>query len=175
MSEMNAAQAERMFSAEEVERILDKRFARLNEKNEAQIRQAYAEGVEEGKRNAQYTPEGNYALERRERILQERERLVKERELQARAVEELKRRDLPAGLAKYVPCTDEESFTQGLETIDKCFREMLRKEIDKHLAASSVPLTRGGGGWPQPDPTAERKRQKLEDERRANAIIEKYK
>lgn len=176
MTEMNAAQTERMFSAEEVEQILDKRFAKLNEKNEAQIRQAYYEGLEEAQRNALRTPEEkNYALERRERIIQERERLVMERELRAKAHEEMKRRGLPAELAKYVPCTDEKAFAEGVEVIDAAFREMLKKEIDKRLAASAVSLTRGGSARQMSDPEAERKRQKLEAEQKAQAIIEKYK
>lgn len=174
MSEMNAAKQERTYSSAEVEQILDKRFAKLREKNEDMIRRAYSEGIEEGQRNAQRTPEEkNDILERRERILKERERLALERELQLRAAEELEKRGLPAGLAKYVPCTDEETYAQGLETIDKCFRQMLREEIDRRLAESSVVLTRGGV-WSPPDPAFERKQQKLEDERRANAILEKY-
>lgn len=145
MSEMNAAQSERMFTVAEVEQIWSKRAAKINAKNEAVFKQAYAEGLEEGQRNFQYTPEEkNDILDRKERILQERERLLKERELQIRAAEELEKRGLPVDLAQYVPCADEESFAQGLEAVDKSFREMLRQEIDKRLAASAAPLSRSG-------------------------------
>lgn len=180
MSEMNAAQSERMFTVAEVEQILDKRFARLAEKNEARIRQAYAEGLEEGQRNSQYTPEGkNEILDRKERILQERERLLKERELQAQAVEELGKRGLPVGLAKYVPCADEESFAQGLEAVDKSFREMLRQEIDKRLAASAAPLSRSGSAADALPSKAVELAEKINDSRKKDAersrqINEKY-
>lgn len=184
MSEMTAAQSERMFTVAEVEQILDKRFARMTEKNEARIRQAYAqayaEGLEEGQRNSQYTPEGkNEILDRKERILQERERLLKERELQAQAVEELGKRGLPVGLAKYVPCADEESFAQGLEAVDKTFREMLRQEIDKRLAASAAPLSRSGSAADALPSKAVELAEKINDSRKKDAersrqINEKY-
>ena len=180
MSEMNAAQSERMFTVEEVEQIWSKRAAKINAKNEAVFKQAYAEGLEEGQRNSQYTlEEKNDILDRKERILQERERLLKERELQTRAAEELEKRGLPVGLAKYVPCADEESFAQGLEAVDKSFREMLQQEIDKRLAASAVPLSRSGSAADALPSKAVELAEKINDSRKKDAersrqISEKY-
>lgn len=173
---------ERMFTEAEVEQILERRFAKAEQKIEERIRQVREKARAEAMARAAEAPAASYSnsdLDRQERILQERERLLAEREMRVRALDALAERGLPSGLADILVMSSPEDFEKNLEMLDREFRKELRSEIDKRLAASSAPLTRGGSSWtPQPDPavkTVQRMAaQKREDNQKAHEILEKY-
>lgn len=156
---------ERMFSAAEVEAILEKRFSAAERKVEARVQQAYAEGFEQAHRmTAAAAEENGENLERRENILQERERQLFERECKAKAAEILAENGLPLGLAAFVPCTDEDSFNRGIVDIQDIFRQMLQEEIDERLRATGHSLPRpphfvfSSEGLKQPEQKADSQR-----------------
>lgn len=174
---------ERMFTAAEVEKILEKRFAKMEAQAEERVRQAREKALAEAQALADDMPDvsasiRNSEFDRRERILQERERLLAEREMRAKAVNVLAEKGLPAELADILVMSKPEEFEKNFEILEREFRKEVRAEIDKRLAASSAPLTRGSSWHPPVDSAvkiAQRmKEQEYSDKQKANEVIAKY-
>ena len=181
--------AEKLYSQAEVENIINRRFAKLQRESEKQAEQARKEGVTEGERLANMSAEERFKAQQekaesdikaREDALKQREAEVTRRELQAQAVETLAGKGLPAGLAKYLDYTDADACNASIAEVAKDFGEMLRAEVDKRLAASSAPLTRGGSAPEKPKGKDVELAEKLgsrdrEARQTYQSIIDKYK
>lgn len=144
---------EKMIPQSEVEKIINARFAKMKRDADKQAEQARKEGISEGEKLANMSAEERIKAQQekaesdfkaREDALKQREAEVTRRELQAQAVETLTGKGLPAGLAKYLDYTDADACNASIAEVAKDFGEMLKAEVDKRLAASSAPLTRGG-------------------------------
>lgn len=181
---------EKMIPQSKVEEIINARFAKLKRDAEKQAEQARKEGVTEGEKLASMSAEERFKAQQekaesdfkaREDALKQREAEVTRRELQAQAVETLTGKGLPAGLAKYLDYTDADACSASIAEVAKDFGEMLKAEVDKRLAASSAPLTRGGSGNAQPEPESDAVRMaksgakaKAEAREKSRNIISKY-
>jgi hypothetical protein len=80
----------------------------------------------------------------REDALAKREAEVARKELRATALELLAEKQLPAGLADILDYADADACKASIEAVDKAFRDMVKAEVDKRLAASASSLPRGG-------------------------------
>lgn len=156
-AEINAAEGgekgEKTFSQAEVEDIISKRFAKLQRESEKRVEQARKDGMTEGEKLANMSAEERFKAQQekaesdfkaREDALKQREAELTRKELRAQAVETLTGKGLPAGLAKYLDYTDADACNASIAEVAKDFGEMLKAEVDKRLAASSVVLTRSG-------------------------------
>lgn len=144
---------EKLYSHAEVENIINRRFAKLQRESEKQAEQARKEGISEGEKLANMSAEERFKAQQekaesdfkaREDALKQREAELTRKELRAQAVETLTGKGLPAGLAKYLDYTDADACNASIAEVAKDFGEMLKAEVDKRLAASSVVLTRSG-------------------------------
>lgn len=156
-AETNAAEGgekgEKLYSQAEVENIINRRFAKLQRESEKQAEQARKEGVTEGEKLATMSAEERFKAQQekaesdfkaREDALKQREAELTRKELRAQAVETLTGKGLPASLADILNLADAEACNASIATVEKVFRDALKAEVDKRLAASSVELTRGG-------------------------------
>lgn len=144
---------EKTFSQAEVENIINQRFAKLQRDAEKRVEQARKDGITEGERLAKMSAEEREAAAKeqaendfkaREDALAKREAEVARKELRATALELLAEKQLPAGLADFLDYTDADACKASIEAVDKAFRDMVKAEVDKRLAASASSLPRGG-------------------------------
>lgn len=145
--------SEKLYSHAEVENIINRRFAKLQRESEKQAEQARKEGITEGEKLANMSADERIKAQQekaesdfkaREDALKQREAEVARKELRAQAVETLNEKGLPAGLADLLVYTDAESCNASIATVEKTFRDAVKAEVDKRLAASAAPLNRSG-------------------------------
>ena len=156
-AEINAAEGgekgEKTFSQAEVEDIISKRFAKLQRESEKRVEQARKDGMTEGEKLATMSAEERIKAQQekaesdfkaREDALKQREAELTRKELRAQAVETLTGKGLPASLADILTLTDAEACNASIATVEKAFRDAVKAEVDKRLAASAAPLSRSG-------------------------------
>lgn len=144
---------EKLYSHAEVENIINRRFAKLQRESEKQAEQARKEGISEGEKLATMSAEERIKAQQekaesdfkaREDALKQREAELTRKELRAQAVETLTGKGLPASLADILTLTDAEACNASIATVEKAFRDAVKAEVDKRLAASAAPLSRSG-------------------------------
>lgn len=144
---------EKMIPQSEVEKIINARFAKMKRDADKQAEQARKEGISEGEKLATMSAEERIKAQQekaesdfkaREDALKQREAELTRKELRAQAVETLTGKGLPASLADILTLTDAEACNASIATVEKAFRDAVKAEVDKRLAASAAPLTRGG-------------------------------
>lgn len=144
---------EKMIPQSEVEKIINARFAKMKRDADKQAEQARKEGISEGEKLATMSAEERIKAQQekaesdfkaREDALKQREAELTRKELRAQAVETLTGKGLPASLADILTLTDAEACNASIATVEKAFRDAVKAEVDKRLAASSVVLTRSG-------------------------------
>lgn len=144
---------EKLYSHAEVENIINRRFAKLQRESEKQAEQARKEGISEGEKLATMSAEERIKAQQekaesdfkaREDALKQREAELTRKELRAQAVETLTGKGLPASLADILTFTDAEACNASIATVEKAFRDAVKAEVDKRLAASAVSLSRSG-------------------------------
>lgn len=144
---------EKLYSHAEVENIINRRFAKLQRESEKQAEQARKEGISEGEKLATMSAEERIKAQQekaesdfkaREDALKQREAELTRKELRAQAVEALTGKGLPASLADILTFTDAEACNASIATVEKAFRDAVKAEVDKRLAASAVSLSRSG-------------------------------
>ena len=142
---------EKFYSHAEVENIINRRFAKLQRESEKQAEQARKEGISEGEKLATMSAEERIKAQQekaesdfkaREDALKQREAELTRKELRAQAVETLTGKGLPASLADILTFTDAEACNASIATVEKAFRDAVKAEVDKRLAASAVSLPR---------------------------------
>lgn len=74
-----------------------------------------------------------YEMSRREAELAEREKKLLERELKAMAIEKLAQRGLPRELADALPYDSESACLNGIDKLERVFREAVQKSVDQRL------------------------------------------
>ena len=110
---------------------IDRRIQEAIEKARAEWERAQAET----RRIAAMTTEerAGYELSRREAELAEREKKLNERELKAMAIEKLAQRGLPRELADALPYDSEAACLNGIDRLERVFREAVQKSVDQRL------------------------------------------
>lgn len=144
---------EKMIPQSEVEKIINARFAKMKRDADKQAEQARKEGISEGEKLATMSAEERIKAQQekaesdfktREDALKQREAELTRKELRAQAVETLTGKGLPASLADILTLTDAEACNASIATVEKAFRDAVKAEVDKRLAASAAPLSRSG-------------------------------
>ena len=144
---------EKMIPQSEVEKIINARFAKMKRDADKQAEQARKEGISEGEKLATMSAEERIKAQQekaesdfkaREDALKQREAELTRKELRAQAVETLTGKGLPASLADILTFTDAEACNASIATVEKAFRDAVKAEVDKRLAASAAPLSRSG-------------------------------
>ena len=138
----------KLFTQEDVDKIINKRFAVIQAKHEKMIEEARTEGEKLAKMNAEERAKAEQ--EKREKALTEREMKVARAELKTSANEELKKRgfDYPE-LADILNLTDAETCQSHIEIIDKVLRAALEKLVNDRL--KGTPPKTGSTVPPQPE------------------------
>lgn len=77
-----------------------------------------------------------YETSRREEALREREKAVTRREVKAMALEKLAERGLPRELADALNCDSEAECMQGVDSIERVFRQAVQIAVDERLRGS---------------------------------------
>lgn len=180
---------EKMIPQSKVEEIINAHFAKLKRDAEKQAEQARKEGVTEGEKLASMSAEERFKAQQekaesdfkaREDALKQREAEIMRKELRAQALETLAEKGLPSTLADILTYTDADACNASIATVEKAFRDTVKAEIDKRLAASSVPLTRGSSGVEKPKGKDVELAERLgnrdsEAKKTYQSIIDKYK
>ena len=144
---------EKMIPQSEVEKIINARFAKMKRDADKQAEQARKEGISEGEKLATMSAEERIKAQQekaesdfktREDAQKQREAELTRKELRAQAVETLTGKGLPASLADILTLTDAEACNASIATVEKAFRDAVKAEVDKRLAASAAPLSRSG-------------------------------
>lgn len=144
---------EKMIPQSEVEKIINARFAKMKRDADKQAEQARKEGISEGEKLATMSAEERIKAQQekaesdfkaREDALKQREAELTRKELRAQAAETLTGKGLPASLADILTLTDAEACNASIATVEKAFRDAVKAEVDKRLAASAAPLSRSG-------------------------------
>lgn len=110
---------------------IDRRIQEAIDKARAEWERAQAET----RRIAAMSTEerAGYELSRREAELAEREKKLNERELKAMAIEKLAQRGLPRELADALPYDSESACLNGIDRLERVFREAVQKSVDQRL------------------------------------------
>lgn len=124
-----------MLNDEEMRVEYDRRLAQEIDGARAQWDVEFRRGVEaaiaEYSRQAGMSDEERMA--ERAKALDERERAVERMELRARAAQLMAARGLPSQLADYLAFEDAVACDQGIEALDRAFREAVQAEVMKKL------------------------------------------
>lgn len=180
---------EKKFSQAEVEDIISKRFAKIQREADKRVEQANQAVKTEAERLAAMSAEEREKALRektesefkaREDALKQREAEIMRKELRAQALEALAGKGLPSTLAEILTYSDAEACNASIATVEKAFRDAVKAEVDSRLAASSAPLTRGGGAVEKPKGKDVELAEKLgsrdrEAKKTYQSIIDKYK
>lgn len=121
---------------------IDRRVAEALERARAQweVDQAQAQAERQRLEAMSAEERAGYEASRREAELAERERKVMERELRAMALEKLAERGLPRELADALPYTGETACLQGIDRMERVFRQAA---VDERLRGET-PASGGG-------------------------------
>lgn len=124
---------------------IDRRVAEALERARAQWEADQAQAQAERQRLEAMSAEerAGYEASRREAELAERERKVMERELRAMALEKLAERGLPRELADALPYTGETACLQGIDRMERVFRQAVQSAVDERLRGET-PASGGG-------------------------------
>lgn len=151
--ETQSKQEQRTFTQEEVNRIINQRYAKLQKDAEARIAQAREEGRSEAEKLAKMTEAQRIEHEReraeqaardRESALSAREKEITRRELRAEAIDTLISKGLPKELEQLLNYTDADACSASIAAMEKVFRSAVQSEVNSRLSKSSTQVRRSG-------------------------------
>lgn len=121
----------KLFTQDELDSIISRRFAKLQQDSEKKI----AEAVTEAQRLAKMNAEERAAHERQkaEDALKTREQDITRRELRAQAIETLADRGLPRELFEILPYTNADDTNDAINAVEKVFRAAVEKAVTERL------------------------------------------
>lgn len=125
-----------------IEKALKTARGKWQEETDSKINNAVSEALKTAKMSAEQ--KAQYEREKLNEQMTERETQITKRELQMNAKEALIEKGLPVGLYKALCYTDEKSFGESLEAVEKAFGEAITEAVAQKLKESSnVPKTGG--------------------------------
>lgn len=132
---------QKMFSQEDVNKIISDRLSRESAKWEAKLLDAQKMAEMTAEQKAQYQKEQH------EQELLQREQEVTKRELQMTAKEALIEKGLPVELSEVLNYADAEACTKSIDAVEKAFRNAVEEAVDKRIKQSAkTPKTGDNGG-----------------------------
>ena len=138
----------KLFTQEEVDRLISKRLGRMQSDIEKQLAAAKDEGRTEAEKLAKMSEEQRLEHERekarkdaekRDRALAEREAAIMRRELRVEAGETLVKKGLPSGLLDILDYSSADACAQSIEKVEEAFRASVQAGVDERLRESGVP------------------------------------
>lgn len=139
--------SEKRFTQEELDEIINRRFAKLSKDFEKRLDEARKEGEKRGMMSEDERSKADREVA--EQKLREREREITRRELRADAVEKLAQKGLPRALADLLDYSDAERCEATLESAEKAFRAAVQEGIDERIRKNGGNPEKGGH---RPDP-----------------------
>lgn len=144
------AKAEKTFSQEDVNNIVEKRLAKERNKLEKQWQEkfnALEESVKLSKMSEDEIKEHEFnkriqALEERERAIQEKENAYNKQQYHDEITSQLKAKGLPTDMADLLVGFDAETVSQKISSMEQSFNTQINSSIEARVKASaSVPTT----------------------------------
>mgnify|MGYP001190251175 CR=1 FL=1 len=137
--EPQAETAEKAFTQDDINRIVNQTIASERKKAETAVAQAR----QEAEQLAQMTAEqrAQHQMTERETALAQREEALQRREIHAAAVQLLQEKGLPSELADALEYTDEQSMRAAIDQLEQAFRLALQQGIEERMKGMAPAAT----------------------------------
>ena len=132
------------FTQEELDVILNKKFAKWQKETEAKVASARQEGEALARLSTREREERE--REEQEARLAKREADISRRELRAQALEALAEKGMPRELAEVLDYADQERVKASLTAVEKAFRAALDKTVSERLKGNAPKAGENGRG-----------------------------
>lgn len=131
----------KLFTQEELDTIISRRFAKLQQDSEKKIADAVTEAQKLAKMNAEERAE--HERQKLEETMNRREAEITRRELRAQALETMAERGMPKELADILPYTDAQTTSDAINAVERVFRAAVEKAVTDKLRGNA-PKTNAG-------------------------------
>lgn len=134
------------FTQEDVDKIIDKKFAQWQRKAEAESKKAIEAAMAEGERRAKLSAEERAKEEQaqREAEFAKREAELTRKELRAQAIETMAKDGIPAGMADILNYSDKESYEASYETVKKAYLASVQEGVEARMKGKPPKDSSGG-------------------------------
>lgn len=134
------------FTQEDVDKIIDKKFAQWQRKAEAESKKAIEAAMAEGERRAKLSAEERAKEEQaqREAEFANREAELTRKELRAQAIETMAKDGIPAGMADILNYSDKESYEASYETVKKAYLASVQEGVEARMKGKPPKDSSGG-------------------------------
>lgn len=146
---------EKLYTLAEAEAMAEQRLSELREVTAQRVNEARAEGVEQGKAQAQQgeaqrleaaRAELEAQVNERMAALDQREADIARRELRAQAIETLREKGLPETLADCLDYSGAEACEASIERVEAVMRKAIQEGVDQRIVNARHNLSRGERG-----------------------------
>ena len=146
---------EKLYTLAEAEAMVDRRLSELREVMEQRVNEARADGVEQGKAQAQQGETQRLEAARAEleaqvnarmAELDQREADIARRELRAGAIETLREKGLPETLADCLDYSGTEACEASIQRVEAVMRKAIQEGVDQRIVNARHNLSRGERG-----------------------------
>jgi hypothetical protein len=146
---------EKLYTLAEVEAMVEQRLSELREVMEQRVNEARAEGIEQGKAQAQQgeaqrleaaRAELETQVNERMAALDQREADIARRELRAGAIETLREKGLPETLADCLDYAGAEACEASIQRVEAVMRKAIQEGVDQRIVNARHNLSRGERG-----------------------------
>lgn len=124
-------QEPKVFSQEEVDKIVQGRIAKERKSWEKQLQEQQTEAQKLEKMSEKEKKE--YQEEKRIKDLDDREAAITRRELTAQAKVQLADKGIPTELAEILILTDADSCKKSIETVEKAFQTAVQRAVEERI------------------------------------------
>jgi hypothetical protein len=139
VDEAQAEAAEKVFTQDDINRIVSQTIASERKKADVAVEQARKEAEQLSQMTAEQRAE--HRMIEREAVLTERETALQRREIHAAAVQLLQEKGLPAGLADALEYADADSMQAAVEQLEQAFRAALQQGIEERMKGMAPAAT----------------------------------
>ena len=143
---------EKLYTLAEAEAMADRRLSELREVMEQRVNEARAEGIEQGRAQAQQgeaqrleaaRAELEAQVNERMAALDQREADIARRELRAQAIETLREKSLPESLADCLDYAGAEACEASIQRVEAVMRKAIQEGVDQRIVNARHNLSRG--------------------------------
>ena len=142
-NEQEAKKEEKLYTADEVNAIVQKRLER--EKRKITEAEKLSKMTEQEKHDYEYQQRLD-ELDERAKSIEKREREYERKSLLTQTEHELINKGLPVDFASLLVSDNAESTKVNIDAFNKAWNDALSREVDKKLKQSSVPPKASGNG-----------------------------